>query len=152
MSDPLLSKELDGAIARSGDTSAYPSITSSGPSPMLVRMLASPNKERRSWASSQIPACSRRPVTFEEWCSSGLGEESKALYTDTGDVKMADRLAGIEVLLRSGALSPEVIRKGMVDGMVEVDSGSRPENGLMATLSHLLGGQSDRESPLLYDN
>lgn len=149
MSDTLLSKELDNAIAKVGDASAHPNITSSGLSPMLVRLLASPSKERRSWALSQIPACSRRPVTFEEWCSSGVGDEVKALYTETGEVKVADRLAGIEVLMQSGSLSVDVIRKGIIEGIVEVDGHSRPESGLMSTLSHLLGGQSDRKSAIL---
>ena len=117
---------------------------------MLVRLLASPSTERRSWAISQIPACSRRPLVFEEWCSSGLGDEIKALYAETGEVKTADRLVAMEALLRSGALADEVIRKGILDGVTEVDGHSRPESGLMSTLSHLLGGHSDRKCLITY--
>lgn len=116
---------------------------------MLVRLLGSPSKERRTWASSQIQSCSRRPVTFEEWCTSSLGDEVKALYADAGDVKMTDRLAGVEVLLQSGCLSVDVIKKGIIEGIVELDGHSRPENGLISTLSHLLGGQSDRKSSII---
>lgn len=112
---------------------------------MLVRLMASSSKERRLWAISQVPACARRPLTFEEWCTSGVGDEVKALYTESGDVKVADRLGVMALLLRSGALSAEVVQKGLVDGVMDVNGSSRPESGLMSTLSHLFGGQSERK-------
>jgi hypothetical protein len=91
-------------------------------------------------------------LVFDERTNSGVGDELKALYTDTGDMKIADRLAAVEVLLRSGALSTDVIQKGVIDGVTEAGGQSRPESGLMAILSHLLGGPSDRESIRLHDS
>lgn len=143
-SDPGISAHLDNAIT-ANFSSPQPNITGTGLSPLLVRLLSSPKDKRRTWAISHLPACARRPLSFEEWCHSGVGEEVQALYSGTGGASTADRLAGIEALLRSGALSPQVVEKGVLGGQLDEISQDRSEQGLMATLSHLLGGQRDRE-------
>lgn len=153
LSDERVSAQIDHAIAITS-SSAQPSITSSGLSPMLVRLLSSPRQKRRSWAMSQLPACARRPLSLEEWRSTGVGEEVKALYTGTGDASTSDRLSGMEALLQSKALSLETIQHGVIGGETSLDQGTHAgaETGFMSTLSHLLGGQVDRESsPLCVD-
>jgi len=142
-----ISTALDNAITIHY-SSAQPNITSYGLNPLIVRLLSSASAKRRSWAISQIPACARRPVSFEHWCDSGLGEQVQALYTGTGDASQAERLIGMEVILRCGALSADAVEKGLIEGRLEPEGEERGQQGFMSMLSHLLGSPSECESKL----
>lgn len=126
-------------------SSPQPNITSYGLSPLIIRLLSSPKAKRRTWAVSQLPACARRPLSFEHWCESGIGEQIQALYTGTGDVGQADRLEVMESLLRCGALSVETIHRGLIEGKLDRDGEEHGQAGFMSMLSHLLGSPSKCE-------
>lgn len=142
LADSEISSNLDDAITAMS-SSAQPNITAPGISPLLVRLLSSPREKRRSWAMSQIPACGRRPLSFKDWCSSGVGEEVKRLYSGSAEASTSDRLASMETILRSATLSSEAIEEGAIGGRVDETGRDRSETGFVSTLSHLLGGQAD---------
>jgi len=116
----------------------------------MIRLLSSASAKCRSWAISQIPACARRPVSFEHWCDSGLGEQVQALYTGTGDASQEERFKGMEALLRCGALSADAVEKGLIEGRLQVDGEESGQQGFMVMLSHLLGSPSECKSKLKY--
>jgi hypothetical protein len=136
-----ISTALDNAITRHY-SSAQPNITSFGLSPLMIRLLSSASAKRRSWALSQLPACSRRPVSFDHWCDSGLGEQVQTLYTGTGDASQEERLKGMEALLRCGALSADATEKGLIEGRLQQEGDENGQQGFMSFLSHLLGSPS----------
>jgi senataxin len=72
----------------------------------------------------------------------------QALYTGTGDASQAERLKGMEVLLRCGALSADAVEKGLIEGRLEPEGEERGQQGFMSMLSHLLGSPSECKSKL----
>jgi senataxin len=129
-------------------SSAQPNITSFGLNPLIVRLLSSPKAKRRTWALSQLPACARRPLSFDHWCDFGIGEQIQALYSGTGGTSQADRLEAMEALLRCGALSVEAIHQGLIEGKLDKDGEEHGQGGFMSMLSHLLGSPSEGQSCL----
>jgi senataxin len=145
LSDPAIHTSLDNAITIHF-SSAQPNITSSGISPLLIRLLLSPKAKRRTWAIAQLPACARRPLAFSEWCKHGVGEQVQGLYMRTGDISQADRLQGMEALLRSKVLSQDTLEQGLIAGTVDETRTGHDDRGFMSTLSHLLGSSSECKS------
>jgi senataxin len=149
LTDPSIYTSLDNAIT-TNYSPAQPNVTSYGLSPLLIRLLSSPKAKRRTWAISQLPACARRPLGFVEWCRNGIGEQIQALYLGSGEASQADRLEGMEALLRSKALSQDTIEKGLINGIVDESRTDHDDRGFMSTLSHLLGSSVQRESLYQY--
>jgi senataxin len=133
---------VDSAVSSAANASAAGSL---GLTPVLVSLLSSADTARRQWATKVISACSRRPLSFDEWCENGIGVEVQNFYLGAGDLAPQERWSTMETLLKSGCLSLETIQKGLLGGQVEVGSSRRAGKSVMAVLSGMLGGASDRE-------
>ncbi|WVQ62978.1 uncharacterized protein L199_001127 [Kwoniella botswanensis] len=134
--DTGISSLVDEAVS---STSTSSSITSMGLSPLLIKLLSSPNEGRKKWALSQLPPASRRPVSFSDWCSLGIGYEIQELYNGKVEIDEGDRWKMVEALLRDRVLHDQTIEKGLLGGQLEEDPKGRKGRGLMSALSTLLG-------------
>lgn len=136
-----LASLLDVSIA-AAPTKPCPGVYSLGLTPVLVHLLSSPNATRRVWAEAQLPGHARRPLSFDEWCSSGVGSQIQLLYNGTGDISQAARWRATEMAIRSKALSLETIEKGLISGKLG-DGNDKPSRGLACALSHQLGSEQE---------
>jgi hypothetical protein len=113
----------------------------------LFYLLQSPSDPIRLWATAQLPACSRRPLSLAEWVGNGLEAELHAMAMSSagGYEEGADmRWEAIRLLLESGVLSQEALELGLLEGERKGWKSSE-ERGVMSVLAGLLSGQSDRE-------
>lgn len=140
--NPEIAEKIDSAVKYSAHI-PLPAVTSLGLTPVLVRFLSSADPARRSWALAQLPAHARRPLSFDEWRSTGVGREIQHLYTGSGGAEVADRWQAVLQVITSGCLGTKAIEAGLIAG--DIGEG-RITQGLMATLSHLLGSELDCES------
>ncbi|WWC87505.1 uncharacterized protein L201_002395 [Kwoniella dendrophila CBS 6074] len=136
LNDPGLTPLVDQAVS---SPSFSPSITSSGLSPVLVRLLSSPDTIKRKWAFSQLSSASRRPVSFSNWCLLGIGHEVQELYNGNLDVTEQEKWGIIETLLKERVLDSQTIEQGLLGGQHEEDSKGKTGRGLMSAISVLLG-------------
>ena len=143
---------IDSGIAQ-GPTQALSNIGSLGITPSLIRLLGSPTAARRGWARAQLPATTRRKISFDIMVRTGVRDEIVELCNDQS-MEEAARWAAVRDILRSGGLSDEAIQKGLVIG--ESLSGGGHQGGrILNKLVPLLGTQSDRElrlSPTLVNS
>jgi senataxin len=144
LNDTSIALLLDRTAA-SSSSSAVSSITALGLSPMVVKLLSSPRTDLRRWALKQIPAMSRRPLSFEGWCENGVGVEVQNLYLGDGDLLVKERWSTLETLIQSGCLSVDAIQQGLLGGRTEVTEGCLTGKGIMAVLCGMLGGEADCE-------
>lgn len=146
LSHPGVAALVDSAVSSSANASTAGSL---GLTPVLVTLLSSADNARRQWATKVISACSRRPLSFDEWCENGIGVEVQNFYLGAGDLAPQERWSITENLLKSGCLSLETIQKGLLGGQAEIGTGRRAGKSLTSVLSGMLGGASDREWPIV---
>lgn len=138
-----ISSLLDATIASSSQKTqkTASAVTHLGLTPVLIRLLSSPDQARRDWASSQIPATVRRPLTFGEWCSLGIGLEIQAFYGANDASSTEERWQTVQLIVQSRSLSPDTVRKGLLGG-ITTEGAHGGRKGVMAVLSNQLGSET----------
>ncbi|KAK4689196.1 senataxin, partial [Tremellales sp. Uapishka_1] len=142
LSDPKISTLLDSTISSSSHSLGQSSVTSLGLTPLLVCLLHSENSTKREWARSLLPSTSRRPLSFHDWCATGVGDQVQKLYSEIWEGDSKEKWRVTIDLINSGGLSIEAARRGLIEGNVEEERKSS-KRGLAAVLSGLLGTKSD---------
>ncbi|ORY29551.1 SEN1 N terminal-domain-containing protein [Naematelia encephala] len=115
-------------------------IVALGLTPVLIRLLSSPNEARRDFARTLLPACVRRPLSFDEFSDNGIGHEIQALYTGGDSIAIGERWSSVVELLKSKSLSDEVVNRGLLRGEGLNSSGRL----IMSILSSHLGSDSPK--------
>ncbi|WRT65451.1 uncharacterized protein IL334_002394 [Kwoniella shivajii] len=146
LSDPSISTLIDEAVSSSTVSSA---VTSLGISPLLIRLLSSTMPARRQWAQLHLSSAARRPISFKEWCITGIGQEIQDLYNSALEIDEKDRWVAVNNIMKEGVLDREAIEKGLLGGQLEEASKSRTGRGLMAAIGALLGSDIPYYSKVL---
>lgn len=144
LADETLSTLIDSSISLDPSQSQS-GIAGPGLSPVLVKLLSAEAAPRRTWALAQLPLTSRNPLSFSQWCDSGIGLEVQALYPGRS-VRQEDRWTVLGALLRCGGLGPDAVDKGLLGGSITKDGRSQFSRGIMSVLSGVLGSDHSCES------
>jgi senataxin len=142
---PELSAFLDSTTSASASRPPQSHITTHGLTPILIRLLSSPDNARRNWALAQLPAAAWRPLSFQEWRDNGIGDELRRLYEGDLEVEPEARWEAIKAILKSNSLSREAVQDGLLGAASRRDQSQRSDWGVMVTLSGLLGSETDCE-------
>lgn len=110
-----------------------------GLTPLLVNLLGSSDVQRRKWARSQVEDV-RRPLSFDDWTSGGVGTEVQGLLF--GDLDVRDRWSAVNLLLKSNRLSTDTVQRGLLEGRYDL-SPARADRSVMVPIARLLGSSSD---------
>ncbi|KAK8861338.1 hypothetical protein IAR55_002157 [Kwoniella newhampshirensis] len=115
------------------------SFTSRGLTPSLIRLLSSPDTAHRQWAMSQLPAAARRPLSFAEWGSIGIGHEFQDLISGNTELEEGERWQIVETIVKEKVLDTETVQKGLLEGKLDDELCIKTGRGFMSVLSGLLG-------------
>ncbi|WVQ83579.1 hypothetical protein IAT38_005720 [Cryptococcus sp. DSM 104549] len=137
LNDDTISTLVDEAVQSA--TPPPTTLTALGITPTLVRLLASSDAERRKWALLQLPAASRKPLSFAEWCSLGIGIEVQELYGDVVALDGGAKWEAMAAIIRNKVLDKGAIEGGLLAGQLEGEPRRKMGRGLMSVLSGLLG-------------
>jgi senataxin len=145
MNNPDMAAIIDSTVEAS-TTPMEPLAVMHGLTPLIVHLLSSPSHPRREWAKSQLPAISRQPLSFDDWCSLGIGVQMQAIYTGATELKGVEKWDLVSVMVSRGAFSSDVITKGILEGRNTLTRGAQSGKSLMAVLAPLLGAPGPGES------
>ena len=89
-------------------------ITVLGLTPIHLRLLSSQVLEVRQSAERLLPAAGRHPLSLDDWTGLGIQGEIEKLYTGDTGLNVEERWSALLRILKSGCLSDEVIRHGLL--------------------------------------
>jgi hypothetical protein len=149
MAEPSLLENQDIAAFIDRSISSKPStplsnLVALGLTPLLVRLLRSPELDRRKWAFIQMQAAARRKLSFESAVRTGVRDEIEELCRDPA-MDEKERWKIVKTILKKGCLDQEAVEKGLLVGQC-FDGKIRKGKGIMAILAPLLGAESDCKS------
>ncbi|ODO09298.1 hypothetical protein I350_02898 [Cryptococcus amylolentus CBS 6273] len=124
------------------------SLSALGMTPVHARLLSSTELSKREWCLALLPAAARRPLSFTEWCSLGIGSELQDLYND-GSLDGETRWTVMKTVIDSKVLDKETVERGLLKGQLEDEPHGRTGRGLMPVLSGLISSDTTYLSSVL---
>ena len=118
-------------------------LVSLGLTPVFIRFLSSTDAATRQWAESCLALAGRRPVSLEDWSTTGIADAITRLYSGEAELDFEDKWSVVLKILRSRALGLETIRHGLLGS--PTDDKGRSSKSVLKSLSVLLGDESSCE-------
>jgi senataxin len=138
--NPQISSLFDTTMM--SQSSLTSKITALGLTTMLVRLLRSPQEDKRAWAQKLLLSAGKKPLSVDDWDGVGIGTEVESLYVGDSEGSLEYRWIAIRAILQSGCLDPECIRRRLL----RCDDGRA--KGIMPTLTAMLGNDSESKRTL----
>ncbi|WVF66821.1 hypothetical protein IAT40_001563 [Kwoniella sp. CBS 6097] len=137
LDNPSISAILDEAVSSSVPPAS--SLTVLGMTTTHIKLLRASDTARRQWSLSQVPLAGRRPTSFTDWCTLGIGCEIQEIYNALEETAGGTQWETIERLIKNRILDNDTLQKGLLDGRLDLDPKGKHGRGLMSALSALLG-------------
>ncbi|ORX36373.1 SEN1 N terminal-domain-containing protein [Kockovaella imperatae] len=136
----LLKVEAVGALVASErlPKDKLSGLASLGITPVLVHLLCSSSPETRSWAGTCLALTSQHPLSLDDWKGTAIAEEIQKLIDDKPDASTDMGWTALLDILRSGSLSRNALREGLLSSPSSLSSG----DSFLRTLSKRLAQAS----------